>query len=265
MNKEKKYGTYLMFLKFIGVYQMLDPNTKRVFNINIYALINMILIIITTIMTVIGLTGFVYNTDDSMDIGLKKMQMIFYIFSILSGNLKIITILYNSKAIQKLFSITQESFLSSKRYKIMYNFKMENCRKQMLKYYPWYLLIFIFTAVTWITTPIIVNTMANKEIQNNYAIHRVNVVNMKYPINEETYNTFYYVIFVLESVMCMYCGFGLVIFDLLIFTFLAIIATQYEMIIYAYESLKFEDERNYGEYCLYYNNYKLIDIYYFFS
>lgn len=252
MNREKNHGINLTLLKVISVYQMLDPNTKRVFSINIYAFINMALVTITTIMTVVGLIGFVYKTDDSMDNGFKKMQMIFYIFSILSGNLKIITILYNSKMIWKLLDITHKSFLSNKCYETMYNYKLVNSWKQMLIYFRWYLLIFAITPVTWLTTPIIVNSNnANKEIQNNHTVHRVNVVNMMYPITEETYNKLYYAIYVMESVMCSYCGYSLVIFDLLIFTFLAIIATQYDMISCAYENLGLEAEGKFGKYCLY--------------
>lgn len=250
VNTEKNYAFDLTLFKTIGYYQMVDPNSKKIFGFNICNVINITLVIFTSIMTVIGLSGFLYKFDNvtSEENSFKNIQMFFYLSCIWLGNLKIATTVYNADAIWNLFNVAHESFLSNKYCKQDKIYKFHDSGKQFARIFPWYFLMFIMTALAWSIVPIVVNNQAAiNETQNNENIYMTNIANLRYPITVKTYNTFYNGFYALEFIMVWYCAYGLVVFDLFIVALLQLLATHYEMISSAYENFINKAENENGE------------------
>lgn len=245
MNNEKKYAVNFMLFKLIGFYQMIDPNSPKLFGYNIYNRIHIGLLTFTSIMTVVGLSGVFYTTSSSADNGFKDLQMLFYVGCITVGNWKLIVIIRNADKFWNLIGITHESYLSNKHCE-GYSFKVINRGKRFTKMFPWYFFLFFMTSFSWITLPRIIDYHGESNETNTDEIKRRNVVNLKYPISDKTYNTHYNIIYVMESVMCSYCAYGLVTFDLFIILLLQIISTQYEIVSSAYENFKFNAEDGEG-------------------
>lgn len=238
MSAKKKSAINLTIFKIIGFYQMVDPNSTTLFGYNVYHFIHIICIIFSTTMTLIGLSGFFFKTEFAREYGFKDMQMSFYLACITVGNLKLAIIIVNAKKLWDLFKVAHESFLSSKYCKNNY-FKIVNRGKQFTRIFPWYSFLFFMTAFSWITLPkIIDNHNTSKEININENTHRNNIVNLRYPISVITYNMHYHIIYALESVLCVYCTYGLVTFDLFLIALLQLISVQYEIVLSAYENLE---------------------------
>ncbi|XP_060849480.1 odorant receptor 67a-like [Rhopalosiphum padi] len=243
---EKNYAFDLTLFKIIGYYQMIDPNSKKIFGYNIYNVINMAIVIFTSIVTVIGLSGFFYKPDNITyeKISFKDIQILFYLACIMIGNLKIAITIYNAKAIWKSFNVAHESFLSNKYWK-QNKHKINNCGKKFARIFPWYFFMFLMTAFAWSIVPIVVNNhVASKETQINENIYITNIANMRYPITAKTYNKFYKIFYVSEFIVVCYSAYGLAVFDLLILGLLQLMATHYEIIASAYENFicKIENE-----------------------
>lgn len=58
MNREKNYAINFTLFKMTGAYQMVDPNTKKLFGFNIFNFVIITIIIFITIVTILGLNGF---------------------------------------------------------------------------------------------------------------------------------------------------------------------------------------------------------------
>lgn len=233
-NKEYKYAINLTLFKIIGIYQLVDPKSPKIFGFNIFKFINTTLIIISTAVIVVGLTGFFYKINNTIDNSLEEnMQLIFYIACITVGNLKLLTVIINAKELRNLFYMLNGSFLHSKYcqknfYKLIY------CGKGFHRLFPWYLFLFFMTAVTWVSRPIILNYQNSSK--DTFYIAKVG--NLKYPITEETYNRNYIAIYLIECIIPVYSAYALVVFDLFLIAILKIISTQYEIVASAYETLE---------------------------
>lgn len=249
MNSEEKYLINFTILKCIGFYQLVNPSSPKMFGYNVYRVIHISMVVLTTTVTVIGLTGFVYNNDEFINTSFKDMQVLFYLACITVGNLKIFIVIYNADEIWKLFNIAHELFLSSKFCKMNY-FKIKCCGEQAVRTLHCYLIIFCMTAILWILLPNIVNTDEAFTNKNN---RKLNVVNLRYPVTTETYNTYYNRFYVLEVILCSYCTFGLVLFDIFLFVMLQLISTEYDIVSSAYENniRVFHDENEDGKLLLY--------------
>lgn len=249
MSNKSKCAINMTLFKIIGFQEMIDPYSSKIFGYNTFNLINVLLIILTSTLTTIGLSGYFYKTNDKIIFGFQDMQMTFYLACITVGNLKLSIIIYNSNTIFELFDVAHDSFFSNEYCKTQF-YKLVNCGKSFSKIFPWYFFLFFMTAFTWVTMPLVLNQEPTKDNEN---IRIVNVVNLRYPIAVETYNSFYKGLYIMEALMCSYGAFGLVVFDVFLIAFLKIISTQYEIISCAYENLEFKARNEAGVYIIIHN------------
>jgi len=250
MNKEEKYAMSFTLLNFIGFYQMVNPNSPKMFGYNIYHVIHMCIVVLSTTVTVLGLTGFVYNNDEPLNDGFQNMQMLFFITCITVGNLKVIMVICNADELWNLLNIAHESFLSSTYCQQNY-YKLKNCGEKTVRILLWYIFLFYMTAVSWITLPNIVNI---DETANDNNIRKKSIANLKYPIKVKTYNTYYNTIYVTESLMTCYSTCGLVLFDIFLLSMLKLISVQYEIVSSAYQHLEFKSGNENGNWLYFLNN-----------
>jgi len=238
MEKNGNYAMSFTLLKLTGFYQMINPNSPKMFGYNIYHLIHIFLVVFTSTVAVTGLTGLVYNNDDPLQNGFQDMQILFAISCLTVGNIKVIIIICNANKIWKTFDVEHQSVFSNKYYQ-KNHFKIKDCREHSRRTLTWYIFIFYTAAVFWILLPNIVNI---DETATNKCIRKINILNLKYPIKLEIYNTYYNAFYVIEAIFCGYVVFGLVVFDIFILAKLQLISTQYDILSSAYEHIIFIDK-----------------------
>lgn len=243
MNEEDSYAISFTLLKFIGFFQMINPNSPKRFGYSIYHMIHIFLVVLTTTVAVTGLTGLIYHNNDSLNNGFQNIRILFSIAVQTIGNIKVIITICNADELWKTFEIAHESF-SSNKYCKKNRFKVLNCRKHFRRTSIWYIIIFYMAAFFWILLPNVVNI--DETATNNY-IRKINILNLKYPIKVETYNTYYNAIYVIEAIVCVYSIFGLILFDIFLFEELQLISIQYEMLSSAYENMVFIDQNEDGK------------------
>lgn len=248
MNKEKRYAINLSLFKFMGFYQMVNPNSQQMFGRNVYNLIHILLIIFTTFMIITGILSFIINNIKEFSVfDSRSLQLLFFSSSVSNGNLKIITIIYNGSKVYKLFNVTHETFLSSKHFKKNF-YKLERIGKLFSKIFIMYFFLYFVGVFIWIMTPITLNIQFKPSSFKKENIRFNNVINMEYPFTTQKYNAFYEVIFLFESLVVMYAGYSIVAFNLFSIMTLLIISTQYEIIASGYENIDFNVENQGSKY-----------------
>lgn len=229
----------MRLLKIIGMYQITNPNSSKTNGINIYKLININLIVLTTTITLIGIFGICYEMEDT---GSIDTQQLFYFVCNSVGNLKVTMIIYNSDRIRKLFDIKRDLLLSSKH--SVENF-YENHKRvvRFVRISYLYILLFITVALSWALIPILLNN----DSQNNDLIRKTNILNLIYPITTETYNKLYWYFYTMELITLLYTTYGLLLYDIFIILILPIIFSHYDIILSAFQNLKSRDDEKNGE------------------
>lgn len=257
-NTENKYAINLTLFKITGFHQTVNPNSPKMFGFNVYQLINIALVTMSTFMIFIGLSGMLFRIEGSHKYNFKEFLLIlFCVTCIMNGNLRTFIIIYNANFVWNLFDVVHMSFLSNSHCKRNQN-KLVECGKSFKKIFLWYLLLFFVIAFVWITMPVFIliskDAKTSKKTQNNDNDRIANVINFKYPTTVKTYNMFYKVIFVMEASVCFYSTIVIVTFDLFLIAILKIICTQYQMISTAYENLPFKAQSEDGKFDRFYSS-----------
>lgn len=220
---------------------MVDPHSQKIFGFNVYHFVNIVFIIFTTSMTILGLSGFFYKVHNinynhnDVDI----IFLIFYIVCITIGNLKVIIIMFKARQLRNVLEITDESFLSNTFSKRNY-YKIVKCSGLLSKFFNLYFIFLLLTLTSYAIVPIVLNARSiNGTTQNTETIQKINIINLRYPFTVETYNAFFKIFYASECIILFYIGFGVFALDLLSMTVLVVISAQYKLIASAFEVLEY--------------------------
>ncbi|XP_022163441.1 uncharacterized protein LOC111028952, partial [Myzus persicae] len=222
----------LKILKQYGFYQMLDPNSKKIFGWNVYWIFFIILTLITECLICFGNFGFFLELEDTID----ATDLFLIIFSNLlshSASLKMIILIINRKKILDLLDVTDLIFLKSRpcrdNIKILYT----HCSRalQLTNIYFYTVAIVLFE---WIIFPIIVNSF----IEYNNANQRLdNVINRQYPVGVNTYNKYYILFYVFEITIGIKSVYLVLMIDVLLLSIGWAITVQYEVLAAAFKNI----------------------------
>lgn len=242
----------MLLLKIFGIYQIINPNSLKFNGTNIYKIINICLILLTTTTMLIGIFGIFYKVENSLHNSLIDMHEYFYILCNIVGNLKVTLIIYNSDKIWKLFDVSHhDMFLFSKLSpEQIYKTKKFKMRFEKISYL--YIFQFFITSFSWALIPILLNN----NLQNN-DIRKMNITNLRYPIATKIYNRSYSLVYTIEMIMLCYTTYAVLLYDLLILLLLPIISSQYQIVSYAFENLKSRDDQEDGKLFIFYLFHKM--------
>lgn len=243
MSKENIFTVYTTVFKLFGLQQIVNPNNPKTFGFNKYILIHIFLTIFLITSTIIGMSGYIYDFEglkNKFNVTILNVEFIFVLDCIIIGLFKIITIFLSRNKILKQLTITYNTFLLSKHCKENYN----NVKfgKHYKKSFIIYLFVIITSMLSWIMLPILLNTTHFFGKQPQTHVRELNVLNFKYPINNETHNSYYKIIFFMESIITIYTTYNLMLFDVFVFTTLQLIADYYKVVSYAFEHFKFKNK-----------------------
>lgn len=250
MKKENTYTVYTTLFKRFGLHQLVNPNSPKMFGYNKYVLIHICLITFIITCLVIGLSGFVYDFKEpknKFNITIIDMELFCILDFIFLGIFKMIMIFLNRNKIFKLFLITNDSFLLSKKYKEYYDKQTFGRHKRTLR---WYFGFICISMLTWITPPIVLNIIHFFDMKQKTQIQKIYIFNLKYPFNNETCNSYYTIFFLIESIIAIYALYSIILFDIFMFAMLQFIAEYYAIVSYSFErfDLKFKNEN--GEFII---------------
>lgn len=248
MSKTKEHEVYIQLFKLFGVYQLVDPSSPKIFHFKVYNLINFFLVLCSTTLVVIGLSGIFFKVEKptiKIENAFKDFQMVFVIACAMVGNIKIMTIVLNTNEIFNLLNIAHESLLSIKLSKK--NQDHVKFGKHFNKVFPWYSFLLFISLILWIITPLFLNITNSVSSKN---IHKPNFFNLKYPIKVETYNTFFTEFYIVESIITIYSIYCIIIFDLFLFSILQMLSNYYEIISSTFEYFDIRSEKKDGEFII---------------
>lgn len=222
----EQYIFNLKMAKRIGLYQILDPNTKTIWTYNMYHLTLVIPMLITIITLMIFPIGLNFYKND-------LFAFLYYsgLISALSfGIFKISRFIYNSDNIWKCMDVTSFDFLSSYR---RYNRDvLRKWRKQVIRVTYAYGFLSLFIWLSWSFSPLIFNntTIKIKKDESSYSAFRLCTLNLYYAVSDETFNNYFVVFYTLEQVIGITFLYFTILVDILIISLSFALTSQLETI-----------------------------------
>lgn len=237
-----RFAIDLTIFKLIGVYQMIDPGTRTVAGWNVYALTNVALIACTTAVTVYGTCGFLsadgrrngYGGGNGTDADVVLVA--FYYVCLAVGNYKTTMIVRNAAKMWALLDVARDTFLANGHGRRNY-WRVADRGASLSRFFAWYLALIAVTLTSYAMIPIVVNNHFGGGGETA-AVRKTNVINLRYPVAANTYNSFYALYYATECALAFYTGFGTFAFDLFALTILYIITVQYDIMASAFRLLE---------------------------
>lgn len=218
-------------------YQMFDPNVDKIYGWNLYRFAIVAIVLIIHLLITFGNLGLFLETDYSLSM--------VDVFLVAYGNIhvclslwKISILLYNANTIWELFDVTRIDFFKSEHcignIKILDSHQKKTVRLTELYYFFGKMLI-----IEWIIFPLIVNTFTSSENANQRIL---NIINFPFPVNIRTYNQYYVIFYVVETILAIYVMYCILIIDIIILSFGWVIIAQYEVLIRACNDVGFNTQ-----------------------
>lgn len=229
---EKNTIVNIKLWKMIGLYQILSPNSPKIFGHNIFHIIVAFFSVYEVIILILCLIGICYWINNISQIVLQITIFANFFF----GCYKILVIIWNREKLRKCVKVACNDFIKSKTRE---NIIFKRFRLKSLKATNMYVLMGLIILFVWSTIPLILNNnyIDLKNLDGTWHRYRLNAFNMFFPVTSYKYNRFFLLFHLLEVVF----GFTYVIFshifDSTIITMCFAISSQLESICNVYETL----------------------------
>lgn len=233
-NQQVAYN--LKLFKLIGLYHVLNPETKRIFNyFNPYRLIFVLLYAYAQCVLFFGSLSFFVETEGKLDEFDTILLLAVYIYN-WSVLLMIYAILYKSKSIWTILNVTRIQFLESLHCRSNSG-ALKKCRDKLVHITNFIFSISIFTAIFWLVYPLVINSDMYKEKNENTTIHRYqNIVNLRYPVSISFYNRYFYVFYNSENIILV-CSTLNALIDVFFASLYYIFTFQYKILGHAFGNI----------------------------
>lgn len=234
--KSNEVAINLKLFKLLRFYHLLNPSSRKVFNINFYRLTIIFFTIIFVFFTIYGQFGWFIKMDDHID-DITILMSIFHDTMSLTIVLKIILFVYNADEIWDIFIMTRVHLLKSN--KCQKNVHMlQKYGKLSIRITQTISIALIGTVFIWGALPFVLNLIfAHKTNQR-----MENILNHRFPVTIYTYNNYFILFYIIELALL---SFALIIFlanDFFIISFGFNIMAQYEIITMAFEDIGYEEQ-----------------------
>uniref|UniRef100_A0A2S2QX92 Uncharacterized protein n=1 Tax=Sipha flava TaxID=143950 RepID=A0A2S2QX92_9HEMI len=239
-GEENRLAIDLTVFKLIGMYQMVDPDSPKVCGRNVYASVNVALIVCTTAMTVLSTCGFFSGVRDTFrNNDFDVVLILFYYACIGVGNYKTTVLVLNAAEVWTLFGVARVSFLGN-RYCTGNRRRMADRGASLSRFFAWYLALIVVTLTSYAIIPLVTNHRyaGPTSAPGGGAYRKSNVINLRYPFAADTYNTYYPAFYAMECALAFYAGYGTFAFDLFALTTMYFVSVQYELLASAFRALE---------------------------
>lgn len=231
-TKENEYIFNLKLSKLMGLYQILDPNTIRIFGHNVY---HIGLVFVSLYMMAISMLcpiGLFYLMNDINAFVFYLGCIQNYVFSCY----KIINLLYYSNDIWKCTDISSVKFLSYRYYNrsIFKNWQTRSIRLSNI-----YVSLSVIATLFWliISKSLSKNIVTIKNLDGSFSKYRMNIFNLYLIASDETYNRYFNAFYLIESIIGVAFLYFSILFDVLMVMMCFSLSCQLETICDAIKSL----------------------------
>jgi len=243
--------------KIIGLFCILDPNRKHICSYHIYRLVCVVISAAVTCLMFSGILGIFINVEESAD----TFQFIWYIFEVsifLSSLLKMNVLVYKADSTWDLLDITRIHFLSISYCKINEK-KLKECQSILIHFTNFAFRATILMLFVYTMNPLTTNSGMKTSGNSNQKLR--NILNIPYPVNAETYNKYYFVFFIMESIILAF-NFYSILIDMFFLSISFIIIHQYEILAHTFERIGTQVECDNGKFILVYSWYETYNQYF---
>lgn len=232
-RKREKHIFNGLLAKLVGLHQILNPESDKLYGYNVYhitfVILILYLILVSSITFINGLFNWTNNrTEAILHFGIAECGMF--------SSYKMSILIRRSKEIRNCLSITRFDFTSYGRTRDVRLLKL--WRSRIILITSSYAVIFFLMIILFTSSPLIfrhgVSTV--KSLDGSQSYYRINVINLYAMLPAETYNTHFNTIYLIEA-LCIYVfTLFFIVFDTLIITFCLAYSCQLRVISEAFES-----------------------------
>jgi len=235
-----KVAINMSILKICRFYHILDPNSVKFLNRNIYKFLCIMFITFTLCVIFFGHVGMFTNMDDTLsDINLLQL-MFSYIYFYLNM-VKISVFLYKAKTVWNLFDVVRSDFLRSKQCRKSIN-TLYDCRDLIIKSTKYYIFIILMFHTQWMSVPLLMNAF-NESVN----CRKQNIINIPFPVSIHTYNQYYVSFYVIELMVVSLCTYTLIVIDILIISFCWVIIILYQILTKSFADVGYANKPQSGK------------------
>jgi len=235
VESEHQFIINMKLMKLTGLYQLLDPNTVKLFGYNIFKLGGILVIVYLAFVLLASSMSIHYLYDFT-----AIVKYILTIVAMLFAMIKMYFIIRNSDLLWEFIGFTSIHFLSfdDHRKNILIN-----ARTISLTATNTFTIHWIFISAVYIFPSIIVedNYIKIKSENETYNEFRYNVINLKYPVTAEFYNNNFLMFNLIEILTILFYFHSMIIYDYLIISMCIAITYQLKTISLSYSELGYND------------------------
>lgn len=229
----------IVALKRLGLF---DPNAKKIFNCNVYQMSLILLSLFMECLIVYGLMGLFSGTENTMENSNLTDLLSLYQTNILCL-VELFIFVYRADDIWQLYDVTSVNFLNSRlccRQTKIFN-KYRDVSVKIINFQSKFLLCAL---CMWVLYPQLSYYIAfigrakhgnSADIVPNKRFY--NVFGIQYPVTIQTYNDYYYLFYLIESLIVIWMENIFKTFNTLFISFSYMLMAQYEMVAKAYETV----------------------------
>lgn len=217
-------------MKSIGLYQILNPHTQKLFGFSIFKYLIITYLIIYIILLVVYVLNMYYFLDD-----INELQK--YILLISSGTaslFKLFSIIRNSNTLWKCIQLTSVDYLSYKyhnRQILEYSRTLTKCLTSHFAFW-WFI-----SVIVWNTAPLFIKDYYIRvKVDNEIHLYRYNVLNLVFPVPSDFYNGHFIKYYIIESTITMILGHSILIYDVLTISICITLKYQLKTIAHSYHT-----------------------------
>jgi len=224
----------LTFLRLTGLYQILDPNTAKMYGCNIYHIVIVIFASFTLVVSMLFPIGFIYLRNDIIAL----MYYVGCISNFMLCCFKVFIVLYYSKDIWKFIDVTKYYLTLYKHYNINV---LKNWQTRSTRVMSIYIIIMFIGFSSWFFSPYVLNesTVTIRNIDGSYGKYRLNIFNLYLIASDETYNMYFNVFYLIEIIMNICFLYFTIVCDIIMILISFEITSRMEIICIACGSLNY--------------------------
>lgn len=222
---ENQYVFNLNLLKRLGVYQILNPETRNIFGYNVYHVVSVFIALPMLVVSILCPFGLYHLLNDITAFILYFGSVNNYLFSCY----KMYIIVIHSKDIWDCVDVTRRDFMSYQKYDATV---FNNWQNRIVRVMYTYLCVVSLPILIWFMSPCILQntTVSYRNLDGTYSTYRMNIINLYLIVSSETYNSYFYVFYLVE--LTIYVGFYFfsILFDILLGVLCFALSCQLETI-----------------------------------
>jgi len=230
-NSERVFNQLLAWR--LGIYQVLDPETVTFLGRhNVHYRFLVFCTIYQCVMAVLmGLCGLYYFMNNIV----VSIPYFSFLVNMVYASYKMYILLNYSNIIWDCMSVTRFEFTSCG---LRGRYTLDMWRNISIKKTNIYTIFFLSMLISYVACPLVFNntfiTMKNHD--GSFSVYRLNVLNLYLYFSEETYNTYFYFIYIAETMGISVCVVFVIIFDTVVNTLGYALSGQLQMMSTALES-----------------------------